>query len=192
MGASLAVPMHEPQVFRLGYDATRQALEAEFDIGLSPDAKKSPCRASFRLLVYPHDPQWGFRSAQEGFYKLFPAYEKRRAGAGGIWLIGLRPGAMASPWDWGFRFEEHGLDHAGYNDAHDIKTFVYTECWGIYEGFGNKPPPDGKDRYGRNVYMMQPDEMKQFILDKLKAPATEKSFNLPRREVAQAEINSAI
>ena len=192
VGLSLAVPVHEPQVFRLAYDAARQALEAEFDIGLSPDAKKSPCRTTLRLLVYAHEPAWGFRSAISRYYQLFPAYEQRRAGAGGIWLIGLNPSLMACPWDWGFRFEEHGLDHAGYNDAHDIATFVYTECWGIYEGFGNKPPADGKDRYGRNVYMMKPEEMRQFITDKLQAPPEQKFWGLPRREVAQAEVNSAI
>lgn len=192
VGLSLAVPVHEPQVFRLAYDATRQALEAEFDLGLSPAAKKSPCRTTLRLLVYPHEAPWAMRSATERYYRLFPAYEQRRAGAGGIWLIGLNPGLMASPWDWGFRFEEHGLDHAGYNDAHDIATFVYTECWGIYEGFGNNPPPNGKDRYGRNVYLKQPEEMKQFITDKLQAPPEQKFWGLPRREVAQAEVNSAI
>ena len=193
LGVSTAVPVHEPQVFRLAYDAARQALEAEFDLGLSPDAKKSPCRAEFRLLAYTHDPQWGFRSAIEEYYKLFPAYETRRAGTGGIWLIGLKPGTMACPWDWGFRFEEHGLDHAGYDNAHDIQPFVYTECWGIYEGFGNKPPPDGKDRYGRNVYLLKPNEMRQAIYDKLQVPPEQKLWGpVTRREAAQAEINSAI
>jgi hypothetical protein len=192
MGLSAAVPLHEPQVFRLAYDATRQALEAEFDLGLSPDAKKFPCQSTVHLLLYSHDPKWGFRSALQRYYQLFPEYATRRVGAGGIWLINLDPTTMASPWDWGFRFEEHGLEHAGYNDAHDTLTFVYTECWGIYEGFGNKPPPDGKDRYGRNVYTGTAAEMRQFIMDKLKAPATEKFWGLPRSEVAQAEVNSAI
>ncbi|MEN6301345.1 MAG: hypothetical protein ABFD96_01395, partial [Armatimonadia bacterium] len=192
LGLSAAVPLHEPQVFRLAYDGARQSLEAEFDLGLSPETKKFPCQSTVRLLVYPHDPAWGFRSAMQRYYELFPEYAVRRAGAGGIWLIGLAPQTMASPWDWGFRFEEHGLEHAGYNDAHDTLTFVYTECWGIYEGFGNNPPPDGEDRYGRNVYTMKPEEMKQFITDKLKAPPDQKFWGLPRSEVAQAEVNSAI
>ncbi|MHB8993619.1 MAG: carbohydrate-binding family 9-like protein [Armatimonadota bacterium] len=192
LGLSAAVPLHEPQVFRLAYDATRQSLEAEFDLGLSPETKKFPCQSTIRLLLYNHDPAWGFRSAVQRYYELFPEYAVRRAGAGGIWLIGLQPQTMASPWDWGFRFEEHGLEHAGYNDAHDTLTFVYTECWGIYEGMGNNPPPDGKDRYGRNVYTMKPEEMKQFVTDKLKAPQGGKFWGLPRSEVAMAEVNSAI
>jgi hypothetical protein len=192
MGLSAAVPLHEPQVFRLAYDATRQALEAEFDLGLSPDARKSPCQSTVHLLLYSHDPAWGFRSALQRYYELFAAYATRRVGAGGIWLINLDPTTMASPWDWGFRFEEHGLEHAGYNGAHDTLTFVYTECWGIYEGLGNQPPPDGKDRYGRNVHTGTAAEMRQFILDKLRAPPTERFWGLPRSEVAQAEVNSAI
>ena len=192
VGVSAAVPVHEPQVFRLGYDATRQALEAEFDIGLAPETVKFPCRSTIRLLVYPHDPAWGFRSAMERYYGLFPEYAERRVGPGGIWLIGLAPNAMACPWDWGFRFEEHGLEHAGYNDAHDILTFVYTECWGIYEGYGNNPPPDGKDRYGRNVYPGTAEQMRQSVLDRLDAPADQKRWGLPQSEIARAEVNSAI
>ncbi len=192
VGVSAAVPVHEPQVFRLGYDATRQALEAEFDIGLAPETVKFPCRSTIRLLVYPHDPAWGFRSAMERYYGLFPEYAERRVGPGGIWLIGLAPNAMACPWDWGFRFEEHGLEHAGYNDAHDILTFVYTECWGIYEGYGNTPPPDGKDRYGRNVYPGTAEQMRQSVLDRLDAPTDQKRWGLPQSEIARAEVNSAI
>ena len=192
LGLSVAVPLHEPQVFRLAYDASHQALEAEFDLGLSPDAAKFPCRSTVRLLLYAHDPAWGFRSAMQRYYELYPEYAQRRVGAGGIWLIGLAPNTMASPWDWGFRFEEHGLEHAGYNDLHDILTFVYTECWGIYEGFGDNPPPDGKDRYGRNVYLLEPEQMRQFIHDKLQAGPEQEFWGLPRSEVAQAEVNSAI
>lgn len=192
VGVSAAVPVGEPQVFRLGYDATRQALEAEFDVGLSPETAKFPCRSTIRLLVYSHDPAWGFRSAMQRYYELFPEYARRRVGPGGIWLIGLAPNAMACPWDWGFRFEEHGLEHAGYNDAHDILTFVYTECWGIYEGYGNTPPPDGEDRYGRNVYPGTAEQMRQSVVDRLSAPANQQRWGLTQAEIAQAEVNSAI
>jgi hypothetical protein len=193
LGVSLAVPLHEPRVWRLAYDAARQTLEAEFDVGLSPDAAKSPCRADLRLLVYAHDPAWGFRSAIERYYRLFPQYAERRLGAAGIWLLSLKPGSMACPWDWGLKFDEGAQQRAGYDQAHDILPFVYTECWGIYEGFGDRPPPDGKDRYGRNVYLLPPAEMKQSIVAKLQVPA-EQTFWGPvtRREAAQAEINSAI
>ena len=193
VGVSLAVPLHEPRVWRLACDTTRQTLEAEFDLGLSPQASKLPGRAELRLLVYAHDPAWGFRSAIERYYGLFPQYAERRLGAAGIWLLNLNPSSMACPWDWGFKFDEGAQNRAGYDRAHDILPFVYTECWGIYEGFGNQPPPDGKDRYGRNVYQLTPQEMKQFVLAKLQAPPEQKFWGpVTRREAAQAEINSAI
>jgi len=193
VGVSMAVPLHEPRVWRLAYDGPRQALEAEFDLGLSPDAAKSPARADFRLLVYAHDPAWGFRAAIERYYELFPQYAERRVEAAGIWLLSFKPASMACPWDWGLKFDEGAQQRAGYDRAHDILPFVYTECWGIYEGFGNQPPPDGKDRYGRNVYLLTAEAMRQAIVDKLQAPPEQKFWGpVTRREAAQAEINSAI
>ena len=46
-GVSLATPLDEPRIFRLSYDATHNTLEAEFDLGLSPDAMKMGPKAAF-------------------------------------------------------------------------------------------------------------------------------------------------
>jgi len=193
VGASLAVPLHELRVHRLACSASRQALEAEFDLGLSPEAAKLPCRAGFRVLVYAHDPRWGFRSAVERYYELFPSYAERRVGEGGIWLLSFDPGKMACPWDWGFRFEEHGEHHAGYGCAHDILPFVYTEPFGKYENFGKRGTPDGKSRWGEKGLPLTPAELKQSVLDRASKPADPKDKRAGRdREWALAEINSAI
>jgi hypothetical protein len=193
LGLSLCVPLHEPRLCRLAYDASRQALEAEFDLGLSGDAALLGCRADFRLLVYAHDPRWGFRDALRRYYGFFPQYAERRAPRGGIWLLGFAPGAMACPWDFGLLFDEGGESRAGYDCAHDILPFVYTEPWGKYEHFGNHPTPDGKPRYGEQAPMLALDELKRLTLADLEAPPQQRDrhFGL-RREVVQAIINSTI
>ena len=192
-GVSAAVPLEEPRVWRLAFSSERGALEAEFDLGRSPDAAKFPCRADFRLLVYAHDPKWGFRDALRRYYELFPQYAERRVGEGGIWLLSFEPAKMACPWDWGFRFDEGGEPHAGYDCAHDILPFVYTEPWGRYEGFGKMPTPDGKPHMGPKGPILTPQQLKQSVLDRLKIPAnTKDKREEARRDWAEAEVNSAI
>lgn len=192
-GLSLAVPLHEPRICRLAYDASRQALEAEFDLGLSPDAARLGCRADFRLLVYAHDPRWGFRDALRRYYGFFPQYAERRAPRGGIWLLGFTPDAMACPWDFGLLFDEGGEGRAGYDCAHDILPFVYTEPWGKYEHFGDRPTPDRKPRYGEQAPVLSLEELKRLTLADLEAPADERDRQFGvRREIVQAILNSAI
>ncbi len=192
-GVSLAVPLHEPRSFRLTYDAERQRLEAEIDLGLSQDAAKLPARADFRVLAYRHDPKWGFRDALRRYYERYPAYVERRVGEGGIWLLGFAPETMACPWDFGLRFDEGGQWRADYDCAHGILPFVYTECWGKYEHFGARPTLDGKPRYGEEAPLLSAEELRRSVLDDLQAPADQRDrhFGL-RREIAQANVNSAI
>jgi hypothetical protein len=193
LGLSLAVPLHEPRLWRLAYDATRQALEVEFDLGLSPAAERLGCRADFRFLVYAHDPRWGLRDALRRYYEIFPRYTERRAPRGGIWLLGFAPETMACPWDFGLLFDEGGEGRAGYDCAHDVLPFVYTEPWGKYEHFGARPTPDHKPRYGEQAPVLPLDELKRLTLADLQAPPEQRDrhFGL-RREVVQAIVHSAI
>lgn len=190
---TLAVPLHEARVYRLAYSAERERLEAEFDLGLSPDTAKFPARADFRLLAYWHDAKWGFRNALRVYYELFPKYAERRAKQGGIWLLGFEPERMACPWDFGFRFDEGAQWRAGYDCAHGILPFVYTEPWGKYEHFGARPTPDGKPRYGETAPMLGAEELRASVTGDLAAPEDERDGHFgPRRYVAQAIANSAI
>jgi hypothetical protein len=194
VGLSLAIPLAEPRIYRLGYDAGRRALEAEFDLGLTPETTKFPARADFRLIVYTHDPEWGFRDALARYYELFPEYAERRAKAGGTWVLGLEGTRMVCPWDFGMRFDEGGETHAGYDVAHDIIPFVYTEPWGRYRGFGDKPTPDKKPRYMGSAAILPPEELKQSVQKDLEPtrPGENEKAAGERREWAQAIVNSAI
>lgn len=195
-GLSLAMPVDEPRAFRFACDTTRNALEAEFDLGLAAETAKFPGAADFRLFVYPHDPQWGFRDALRRYYQLFPDYAKRRMADAGIWLLGFNPTTMVCPWDFGLKFDEGAQYHTPYDGAHDILSFVYTEPWGKYENMGTaRPTVDGKPRYGSKCQMMSREELKQTIVADLNAPESQhdRHFgNAPRRVIAQADVNSAI
>lgn len=61
----LGAPLDVPRLCRFGYDADSRELYAAVDLGLSPDTAKFPSEASFSLVLYRCDPEWGFRSPLE-------------------------------------------------------------------------------------------------------------------------------
>lgn len=78
-GVSLGLPLAQgPRVYSTEYDAARQCLSVRFHFGLSKQVKKYPGQAWCSFLLYQHDGKWGFRSAADRYYHLFPAdFEKR-------------------------------------------------------------------------------------------------------------------
>ena len=72
-GLSLALPLSQgPRVFLLQHDQRTPETSLTFFFGLTKDAGHHPSRAPFSLVVYPHDPAWGMRSAMQRYYRLFP------------------------------------------------------------------------------------------------------------------------
>lgn len=74
---ALAVPMDQPRVFRLCYDA-RFGYLVSYEFGLTRDARKFPGRAWFDFVIYRVDPRWGFRDAAARYYRLFPRFFTKR------------------------------------------------------------------------------------------------------------------
>jgi hypothetical protein len=52
---------------------------ATFYLGLSPETAKFPGQASFSLVIYRHDPQWGMRAAAKRFYDFYPEHFVKRS-----------------------------------------------------------------------------------------------------------------
>lgn len=72
-GLSLALPVAQgPRVFVLQHDQRCPETSLSFFFGLAPDAGQNRRRATFSLVLYPHDPAWGMRSAMQTYYRLFP------------------------------------------------------------------------------------------------------------------------
>jgi hypothetical protein len=74
---ALAVPMDQPRAFRLCYDS-RYGYFVTYEFGLTQAAKKLPGRAWFDVILYRIDPAWGFRSAAERYYRIFPRFFTKR------------------------------------------------------------------------------------------------------------------
>ena len=87
---ALGVPMDPPPCYVIRYKNVDglQAMTLQFDFALSAKAKKTASKADFSFVIYaPTEPEWGFRSASQDYYDLFPQYFEIKSQGGGNWLF---------------------------------------------------------------------------------------------------------
>jgi hypothetical protein len=125
-GLGLGVDLDRPSQYRLAYNADTQQYFASFDFGLVPDAQYGPSAASFGLVLYAVEPQWGFRSAAQRYCDLFPEAFACRSKQQGIWMPFSKISEVEGWEDFGFKYKE-GNNETAWDDAQDILTFRYTE-----------------------------------------------------------------
>ena len=123
---AVATPLDQPRVSRLAYDASSRELYAAFDLGLTPGTARFPSRATFSALVYDFEPAWGFRSALQGYYELFPGCFEKRVKREGIWMPFTDIATVERPESFGFQFHE-GNNNVAWDDEHGVDSFVYVE-----------------------------------------------------------------
>ncbi len=141
-GYAWAVDMGLPLVYRLSVQADRGVV-AEFDLGISPETQKFPNRGHFKLYLFEHASQWGFRSALANYYSIQAEFFKKRVEHEGIWLP-FTPLFTIEGWqDFGFAFHEtghvtndKGMDPAvptmlADKQAPEVYSFQYTEPWDV-------------------------------------------------------------
>jgi len=129
-GISLAAPIDRPAIYRFGYSADAQMLYVAFDFGLSEHTKNSPRRAEFSFTISALNPQWGFRSALENYYKNYPDCFIKNAKQEGIWLAKADPTKIEHPEDFNFMFHQvmNGpklQDMIKFDDEHGFLTYRY-------------------------------------------------------------------
>jgi len=125
-GIALGADLTKPCQYRLAYNADTQQYFAAMDFGLVADTEAFPSAASFSLVIYSVDPAWGFRSAAERYYALFPEQFVTRSKRQGIWMPFSKISEVEGWQDFGFRYKE-GNNETEWDDANDILTFRYTE-----------------------------------------------------------------
>jgi hypothetical protein len=128
---AIAAPLDVPRLYRFGYDADSRELYAAIDLGLAPDTKRFPSQASFSLVLYRCDPKWGFRSALERYYRLFPPCFTKRNRKEGIWMPFTDIATVQGFEDFGFQFKE-GNDNVAFDEEHGIYSFVYVEPMSLW------------------------------------------------------------
>lgn len=126
-GLALAMDMAKPAQFQLFYNADQKALTLSYDYALVPETENFPSAAEFSFVVFPCDPNWGFRSAHETYMKVYADAYAVRSREQGIWM----PFALISDienWqDFGFRYHEGGEPDHAFDRQNNILPFRYTE-----------------------------------------------------------------
>lgn len=131
-GLTLAVRMDEPVVHRLGFNPELRLFYIALDFGLIPEKAadgRSLATAPFRVLLYRHDPAWGFRDALQRYYDLFPDFFVRRCQREGGWYVWgameKLPGALEA--GFGFHWGPGGTEAVKWDNAHGIPALYYIE-----------------------------------------------------------------
>lgn len=96
-GVALAIPPTNPCEFGMAGGAGGVAVR--FFLGLSPETRRFPDRATFSFIVYPIYVGWGFRSALSRYYSFYPDYYNPRAKQAGPALFLAEDGKEPEPAD---------------------------------------------------------------------------------------------
>ncbi|MBM3501873.1 MAG: hypothetical protein FJX74_24735, partial [Armatimonadetes bacterium] len=128
-----ALAIHE---FRSG----KGFVELRYRFGFTRDARPElQLRAPFRCVLYRTDPQWHFRSALEGYYRLFPQpFEPFIREAGG-WFFAAETQDLPNPQH--FHYHEGGPAGWQEDDERGLGTYPYQESssWTISLPGGELP-----------------------------------------------------
>jgi hypothetical protein len=125
-GLALALDMHCPAVFRVGYHAGLKQLFIAYDFALVQETKKFPSSADFRFVLFHFPGPGGFRAAWDKFTQIFPDQFAVRSKEQGLWMPFTDVSTVKSWEDFGFRYHE-GNNAVSWDDAHGILSFRYTE-----------------------------------------------------------------
>jgi hypothetical protein len=105
-------------VHRIAYNPQLRLFYLAIDFGLVPESRadgRKLSEAPFRILVYRHDPAWGFRSALQRYYGFFPEFFTKRVNREGGWFVWGNMGKTAGALEAGLGF------HWGPDSAEAVK-----------------------------------------------------------------------
>lgn len=160
-GLTLAVRMDEPVVHRIAYNPHLCVFYIAFDFGLVAETRvdgSSLSKAPFHILIYRHDPDWGFRAALHTYEQLFPDFFALRVRAkdqGGWFPWGdmkKTPGALDA--GLAFHWGPAGPDAVKWDNANGPLALFYVEpetYQQTMQDFDHRPTLDEASRRARNL-----------------------------------------
>jgi len=172
-GLGLGVPLDRPAAARLAANPFTHQLYVALDVALSP-VTAEPGTAHLGLVLFRHDPAWGFRAATQRFYELFPDDFAKRVDTEGPWVAFSPLDPLTDIADFGIAFHElGGSDQVAYDDTVGVVSFRYlTEPWSWWMTMPTEIPNDDEAR------------VLEYLGTQLTAPEE------GRREYAEATLSS--
>ncbi len=141
------IPMDQPRLNRLVYNAQVEMLYLAWDLALVPETTKFPSAAEVSFVVYAADPAWGFRSAAERYYPLFASCFEKRMQRDGMWVCWSSLEKMENIEQWGtmYHWGVGGPRAAAFDNKHGIFAFLYNDSVRYFADLGtfeHKPTPE--------------------------------------------------
>lgn len=154
---AFATPIVPPRLNHMVYNAALRLLYIGYDFCLSPAATKQKQSNSFEFYLTAPDPQWGFRSAVDWYYRKFPDYFTKRVPHEGGWGCWGNYGANPKIADLGFAFhwgpDSRGADNMTspmkFDNEHGYFSLPYVEFTNLHvtmEGYEKANNQDIMDR----------------------------------------------
>lgn len=169
-GLSLAVRMDEPVVHRIAYHPRLHLFYLALDFGLVPEPRELGLplsEAPFRILLYRHDPAWGFRAALQRYYDLFPEFFTKRVPREGGWYcwgdVRATEGALEA--GFGVHWGPAGYEAVKWDNQHGVLAFLYIEPEFYQQTMGDfDRAPTPQEGWNRLVKLVagDPQEIEKF------------------------------
>ncbi len=166
-GLTLAIRMDEPVVHRIAYNPRLHLFYLAIDFGLVPERRvdgRPLSEAPFRILLYRHDPAWGFRSALQRYYEYFPGFFTKRAAKEGGWYVwgdmSQTEGALEA--GLGFHWGPAGAEAVQWDNTHGPLALFYIEpqtYQQTMEDFDRQPDVDEVLERLRKLEQGDPEEL---------------------------------
>lgn len=121
-GRAIAMDLFTPAFGRCAYNSRSNELYVAWDIALTPEKNS----ATVKLFSFDFAPTWGFRSAVDALYRIFPEAFTARSKRHGLWMPFAKISEVQGWEDFGFAIKE-GDNECAWDDQHNILTFRYTE-----------------------------------------------------------------
>lgn len=138
VGLGLAAPLDQPCLFRAAYDAGARQLQMVYDFALSPDTRE-PHTVRFSFMLYACDPAWGFRSALERYYRLFPQLFEVHIKNPGMWMAFTPLSQIDNANEFCFGLQE-GAREPEYDDLLGVLDCTYFTHAGMGANIPNHDP----------------------------------------------------
>jgi hypothetical protein len=202
-GLSLAIRMDQPVVHRLAYNPDLHLFYLALDFGLLPAGDPKHAAADFSLLLYRHDPAWGFRSALQRYYDLFPDSFTKRVQREGGWYVWGDVSSMPEALDAGFGFHwgPASTEAVKWDNEHGVLPVLYIEPEFFQETLGDfDRAPTPAEAIGRLEKLAAGDEAELAKMEKLSyaggyAPANwtqEHSLREALQTISRAAVASVL
>ena len=147
-GVAMGIPLDRPVLHRFSYSPPTGRLAVSFDFALTPAATRTPSKAALDFVIFPVDPVWGFRSALERCYAIYPTAFERRVPKIGGWVDWGDVKAIPDFSDYGFQYHRAPGSPAAraFDHANGLYAFYYSDYARFFSDLGTfSRRPDPKE-----------------------------------------------